>query len=70
LYRWVEQAFGGRDHELTVAYGDAAAVVAGLDAVTEAVLNGDEAAAAAAVEEYLLASAHRMLMAYNHPGAN
>jgi GntR family transcriptional repressor for pyruvate dehydrogenase complex len=53
-----------------VAYGDAAAVVAGLDAVTEAVLNGDEAAAAAAVEEYLLASAHRMLMAYNHPGAN
>lgn len=69
LYRWVEQAFGGREHELTAAYDDAAAVVAGLDAVNEAVLAGDEAAAAAAVEEYLLASAQRMLKAYKHPGA-
>jgi DNA-binding FadR family transcriptional regulator len=65
LYRWVEQAFGGREHELTAAYDDAAAVVAGLDAVTKAVLAEDEAEAAAAVEEYLLASARRMILSYN-----
>ncbi len=64
LYRWVEHAFGGREHELTAAYDDAAPVVAGLDAVTEAVVSGDEAAAAAAVEEYLRASAQRMVMSY------
>ena len=64
LYRWVEHAFGGREHELTAAYDDAAPVVAGLGAVTEAVVAGDEAAAAAAVEEYLRASAQRMVMSY------
>ncbi len=64
LYRWVEQAFGGREHELTAAYDDAAAVVAGLRAITEAVLARDPDAAAAAVEDYLRASAQRMVVAY------
>ncbi len=65
LYRWVEHAFGGREHELTAAYDDAAPVVAGLAAITDAVLAGDEAAAAAAVEDYLGASAQRMVLSYN-----
>ena len=65
LYRWVEHAFGGREHELTAAYDDAASVVAGLTAITDAVLAGDEAAAAAAVEDYLNASAQRMVLSYN-----
>ena len=65
LYRWVEQAFGGREHELTAAYDDAAPVVAGLRAITEAVLDRDEAAAAVAVEAYLYASAQRMVLSYN-----
>ena len=60
LYRWVEQAFGGREHELTAAYDDASAVVAGLRAITEAVLARDAEAAAEAVEAYLRASAQRM----------
>lgn len=64
LYRWVEQAFGGREHELTAAYDDAAAVVAELGAITEAVLARDAAAAGAAVEAYLSASASRMVVAY------
>lgn len=65
LYRWVEHAFGGREHELTAAYDDAAPVVAGLTAITDAVLAGDEAAAGAAVEGYLNASAQRMVLSYN-----
>ncbi|OBB67179.1 FadR/GntR family transcriptional regulator [Mycobacterium sp. 852014-50255_SCH5639931] len=69
LYRWVEHAFGGREHDLTAAYDDAAPVVAGLSAITDAVLSGDEAAAAAAVEEYLRASAQRMILSYNKTGA-
>ncbi|BBY39240.1 putative HTH-type transcriptional regulator [Mycobacterium mantenii] len=64
LYRWVEQAFGGREHELTAAYDDAATVVAELGAITEAVLARDAAAAGAAVEAYLNASALRMVVAY------
>ena len=64
LYRWVEHAFGGREHELTAAYDDAAPVVADLRAITEAVLARDAAAAAAAVEAYLRASALRMVEAY------
>lgn len=64
LYRWVEQAFGGREHELTAAYDDAAVVVAELGAISEAVLARDAAAAGAAVEAYLNASAVRMVMAY------
>ena len=64
LYRWVEQAFGGREHELTAAYDDAAVVVAELGAITEAVLARDAAAAGAAVEAYLNASALRMVVAY------
>ncbi|BBX65046.1 putative HTH-type transcriptional regulator [Mycobacterium saskatchewanense] len=66
LYRWVEQAFGGREHELTAAYDDAGPVVADLAAITEAVLAGDAAAAGAAVEAYLLASAQRMVLAYTN----
>ncbi|OBH06669.1 FadR/GntR family transcriptional regulator [Mycobacterium sp. E1747] len=69
LYRWVEHAFGGREHELTAAYDDAAPVVAGLAAITEAVLAGDEAGSAAAVEAYLHASAQRMLLSYKKTGA-
>jgi GntR family transcriptional repressor for pyruvate dehydrogenase complex len=65
LYRWVEQAFGGREHELTAAYDDAGAVVADLRAITDAVSVGDAEAAAAAVEAYLNASAQRMLLSYN-----
>lgn len=64
LYRWVEQAFGGREHELTAAYDDAAVVVAELGAITDAVLARDAAAAGAAVEAYLNASALRMVVAY------
>jgi GntR family transcriptional regulator, transcriptional repressor for pyruvate dehydrogenase complex len=64
LYRWVEHAFGGREHELTAAYDDAAPLVADLRAITDAVLARDAAGAAAAVETYLNASALRMVMAY------
>ena len=64
LYRWVEHAFGGREHELTGAYDDAEPVVADLQAITEAVLARDAVAAAAAVEEYLHASALRMVLSY------
>jgi DNA-binding FadR family transcriptional regulator len=65
LYRWVEHAFGGREHELTGAYDDADPVVAGLRAITEAVLSRDATGAAAAVEAYLQASAMRMVLSYN-----
>ena len=65
LYRWVEQAFGGREHELTGAYDDAAPVLADLRAITEAVLARDATAGAAAVEAYLQASAMRMVLSYN-----
>jgi DNA-binding FadR family transcriptional regulator len=64
LYRWVEHAFGGREHELTGAYDDAGPVLADLRAITEAVLARD-AAAGAAVESYLQASATRMVSSYN-----
>jgi GntR family transcriptional repressor for pyruvate dehydrogenase complex len=65
LYRWVEQAFGGREHALTAAYDDAEPVMADLRAITEAVLSHDAAAAAAAVEAYLQASALRMIVSYS-----
>jgi GntR family transcriptional regulator, transcriptional repressor for pyruvate dehydrogenase complex len=68
LYRWVEHAFGGREHELTGAYDDAEPVLADLRAITEAVLAGDAVAAAAAVEAYLQASALRMVASYNKEG--
>ncbi len=64
LYRWVEDAFGGREHELTRAYDDAKPVVADLAAITDAVAAHDAGAAAAAVEAYLNASALRMVHAY------
>jgi DNA-binding FadR family transcriptional regulator len=64
MYRWVEHAFGGREHELTAAYDDAAPVVADLRAITDAVLSHDAEAAAAAVEGYLTASALRMVLSY------
>ena len=64
LYRWVEHAFGGREHELTGAYDDADPVVTDLRAITEAVLARDAATAAAAVEAYLHASALRMVQRY------
>jgi GntR family transcriptional regulator, transcriptional repressor for pyruvate dehydrogenase complex len=64
LYRWVEQAFGGREHELTAAYDDAGPVVADLSAITEAELAREPATAAAAVEAYLRASAARMVASY------
>jgi len=64
LYRWVEHAFGGREHELTGAYDDADLVVTDLRAITEAVLARDAATAAAAVEAYLHASALRMVQCY------
>lgn len=64
LYRWVDDAFGGREHELTRAYDDPDPVVADLRAITDAVLARDAAAAAAAVEGYLNASALRMVAAY------
>jgi len=66
LYRWVEHAFGGREHELTGAYADAEPVVADLRAITDAVLARDAEAAAATVEAYLNASALRMVMAYTN----
>lgn len=69
LYRWVEHAFGGREHELTAAYHDADPVLAGLAAINEAVCRGDEAAAAAAVEAYLHASAQRMILSYKQTDA-
>ncbi|MDI3312816.1 MAG: GntR family transcriptional regulator [Mycobacterium sp.] len=64
LYRWVEQAFGGREHALTAAYGDARAVVAELRAISDAVAAHEAVAAGAAVEAYLRASALRMVEAY------
>ncbi|AGC60888.1 GntR family transcriptional regulator [Mycobacterium liflandii 128FXT] len=64
LYRWVEQAFGGREHELTGAYEDADSLIADLTAINDAVLAGDPETAAAAVEGYLNASALRMIMCY------
>jgi DNA-binding FadR family transcriptional regulator len=64
MYRWVEHAFGGREHELTGAYDDPAPVLADLRAITEAVLSRDAEAAAAAVEAYLQASALRMVLCY------
>jgi GntR family transcriptional regulator, transcriptional repressor for pyruvate dehydrogenase complex len=64
LYRWVEHAFGGREHELTGAYDEAGPVVADLRAITEAVAERDPAGAAAAVEAYLRASALRMVESY------
>jgi len=64
LYRWVEHAFGGREHELTGAYDDADAVLADLRSITEAVLARDAVAAATAVEAYLRASALRMVLSY------
>ncbi|OBH56475.1 FadR/GntR family transcriptional regulator [Mycobacterium sp. E2479] len=69
LYRWVEHALGGREHELTAAYDDAAPVMAGLETITEAVLAGDEEGAAAAVEAYLCASGQRMVLSYNKTDA-
>ncbi|HYB34732.1 MAG TPA: hypothetical protein VEF72_02290 [Mycobacterium sp.] len=64
MYRWVEHAFGGREHELTAAYDHADAVVTELRAITEAVVARDATAAAATVEEYLHASALRMVESY------
>jgi GntR family transcriptional regulator, transcriptional repressor for pyruvate dehydrogenase complex len=64
LYRWVEDAFGGREHELTGAYEDAEPVVADLRGITGAVVTRDAAKAAAAVEAYLYASALRMVECY------
>jgi DNA-binding FadR family transcriptional regulator len=64
LYRWVEQAFGGRVHDLTPAYDDAAAVVADLRAITQAVSVRDGEAAAVAVQAYLRASGQRMVLSY------
>ena len=69
LYRWVEHAFGGREHELTGAYDDAAPVVADLGAITEAVSARDAAAAGAAVAAYLHASALRMVLSYKRTQA-
>jgi len=64
LYRWVEHAFGGREHELTGAYDDADTVVTELRAITEAVAAREAATAAARVESYLRASALRMVESY------
>ncbi|WP_188112797.1 FadR/GntR family transcriptional regulator [Mycobacterium simiae] len=64
LYRWVEHAFGSREHELTGAYDKAEPVIAELGAINDAVLAHDAAAAAATVEAYLGASALRMVQAY------
>jgi GntR family transcriptional repressor for pyruvate dehydrogenase complex len=66
LYRWVEHAFGGREHELTGAYDDAGTVVAELSAITEAVAARDATTAAATVEGYLRVSALRMVASYQH----
>jgi GntR family transcriptional regulator, transcriptional repressor for pyruvate dehydrogenase complex len=69
LYRWVEHAFGGREHELTAAYRDADAVLNELAAIAAAVAAHDAPAAAATVEAYLRASALRMVDSYKqaHP---
>jgi GntR family transcriptional regulator, transcriptional repressor for pyruvate dehydrogenase complex len=70
MYRWVEHAFGGREHQLTGAYNDPEPVVADLRAITEAVLAGDAAAAATTVEAYLRASALRMVHSYQRAVAD
>lgn len=69
LYRWVEHAFGGREHELTGAYDDPAPVLADLGVITEAVAARDAEAAAVAVESYLQASAMRMVLCYTRSQA-
>jgi len=67
LYRWVEHAFGGREHELTGAYDDAEPVLADLRrhhrgrAGTRTPLRRP-----AAVEAYLYASALRMVASYRN----
>ena len=66
LYRWVEHAFGGREHELTAAYQDVDAVVAELTAITTAVTAHDAAAAAESVEAYLRSSALRMVDSFKN----
>ncbi|MHA7664123.1 FadR/GntR family transcriptional regulator [Mycolicibacterium sp. HS_4_1] len=63
MYRWVETAFGGREHELTAAYEHAAAVVRDLVTITDAIEARDSDKAAAAVEAYTRASGTRMLVA-------
>nr|WP_242669980.1 FadR/GntR family transcriptional regulator [Mycobacterium decipiens] len=69
LYRWVEHAFGGREHALTGAYDDADPVLTDLRAITEAVLARDPMAAAATVEAYLNTSALRMVKSYTNSDA-
>jgi GntR family transcriptional repressor for pyruvate dehydrogenase complex len=64
LYRWVEQAFGGREHQLTGAYDDADTVLGELRMITVAVAARDAPTAAAAVEAYLRSSAARMVESY------
>lgn len=64
LFRWVESAYGGRTHELTASFDDAAPVVAGLAAIVAAVAARHEAEAEHAVETYLRDSAARMMDAY------
>ncbi|ODR11165.1 GntR family transcriptional regulator [Mycolicibacillus koreensis] len=68
LYRWVQQAFGGREHQLTAAYRDGDAVVAGLTRIVAAVTSHDPDAAATAVEQYARDSALRMIAAAQRHG--
>lgn len=68
LYRWVEQAFGGREHELTAAYEDGDAIIEDLRAITDTVVARDAAAAAVAVQTYAHASGARMLDASRSSG--
>lgn len=63
MYRWVQAAFGEREHELTAAYEDAPALVQDLLAITQAVEARDPDAAATAVQIYTRASGTRMLKA-------
>lgn len=69
LYGWVEQAFGGREHQLTAAYADADAVLGDLRVITDAVVAGEPDRAAAAVEAYFSAGALRMARAYRAGGS-
>lgn len=68
MFGWVQQGFGGREHELTAAFEDAGAVRTALAAIADAVIARDAARTAAAMRAHLQASGQRMLAAARHSG--
>jgi DNA-binding FadR family transcriptional regulator len=63
MFGWVQQGFGGREHELTAAFGDATAIRSALAAITDAATARDASQTAATMRAHLQASGARMLAA-------